>query len=62
MCSMLPWQRVGTLAGGVLNRDIITVMENFGKCEFTNFDGKKWKKVGVSGKLTHTLKIEFVKQ
>ena len=30
-------------------------MENFVKGEFTNFDGKKWKKVGVSGKLTYTL-------
>ena len=34
-------------------------MENFGKGEFTNFDGKKWKKVGVSGKLTYKLKISF---
>lgn len=34
-------------------------MENFGKGEFTNFDGKKWKKVGVSGKLAYTLKNQI---
>ena len=38
----------------------ITVMEKFGKGEFTNFDGKKWKKVGVSGKLTYILNFGFV--
>ena len=37
-------------------------MEKFGKGEFTNFDGKKWKKVGVSGKLTHKLNFKLVIQ